>query len=55
MRSYIIQVRESAYAGNANCVYRLHVGHFPRPTAIVPAGGKLGETVDVRWIGDVAG
>jgi hypothetical protein len=53
--SYIIQVRESAYAGNANCVYRLHVGHFPRPTAILPAGGKLGETVEVRWIGDVLG
>jgi hypothetical protein len=52
---YIIQVRESAYAGNGNCLYRLHVGHFPRPRAIVPAGGKLGETVQVRWIGDVAG
>jgi hypothetical protein len=52
---YIIQVRESAYAGNANCLYRLHVGHFPRPTAIVPLGGKLGETVEVRWIGDVLG
>ena len=45
--TYIIQVRESAYAGNANCLYRLHVGNFPRPTATVPAGGKLGETVTV--------
>ena len=26
---YIIQVRESAYAGNGNCIYRLHVGQFP--------------------------
>ena len=52
---YIIQVRESAYAGNGACLYRLHVGNFPRPTAVVPAGGKLGETVDVRWIGDVLG
>jgi hypothetical protein len=51
---YIIQVRESAYAGNRNCLYRLHVGHFPRPRATLPAGGKLGETVEVRWIGDVA-
>ncbi len=41
--------------GNGTCLYRLHVGNFPRPTATVPAGGKLGETVDVRWIGDVAG
>src|SRR5262249_32009448 len=52
---YVIQVRESAYAGNGACLYRLHVGNFPRPTATVPAGGKLGDAVDVRWIGDVAG
>lgn len=52
---YIIAVRESAYAGNGSCLYRLHVGHFPRPRATVPAGGKLGETVKVRWIGDVKG
>jgi hypothetical protein len=52
---YIVQVRESAYAGSATCLYRLHIGNFPRATATVPAGGKLGEKVDVRWIGDVTG
>jgi hypothetical protein len=52
---YIIQVRESAYAGNGNCLYRLHVGNFPRASAIVPAGGRPGETVSIRWIGDPAG
>jgi hypothetical protein len=52
---YIIQVRESAYAGNGDCIYRLHVGNFPRATAIVPAGGKPGETINVRWIGDPTG
>ncbi len=53
--NYIIQVRESAYAGNASCLYRLHVGSFPRATAVQPAGGKPGETLAVRWIGDPAG
>ncbi len=53
--TYIVQVRESAYAGTDACLYRLHVGNFPRPTATVPAGGKLGDTVDVRLIGDVLG
>ena len=48
-------MRESAYAGNGACLYRLHVGNFPRATAVMPAGGKPGETLDVRWIGDVAG
>ncbi|WP_165219077.1 peptidase [Aquisphaera insulae] len=52
---YIIQVRESAYAGNDACLYRLHVGTFPRSTAIFPPGGKLGEKVSIRWIGDPAG
>jgi hypothetical protein len=52
---YIIQVRESAYAGNGGCIYRLHVGNFPRCTGLLPAGGKLGEKLAVRWIGDPAG
>ena len=52
---YIIQVRESAYAGNGGCLYRLHVGNFPRATAVMPAGGKPGETLSVRWIGDATG
>jgi hypothetical protein len=52
---YIIQVRESAYAGNGTCIYRLHVGNFPRATGLVPSGGKFGEKLAVRWIGDPAG
>src|SRR5271155_3930870 len=52
---YIIQVRESAYAGNGACIYRLHVGNFPRARALMPGGGKPGETLAVRWIGDPSG
>jgi len=52
---YIIEVRESAYGGNGNCRYRLHVGTFPRPTAIYPAGGKTGEEIEVKYLGDPAG
>jgi len=52
---YIIQLRESAYGGNGACRYRMHVGTFPRPTAIYPAGGKPGESLNVRFIGDAAG
>lgn len=53
--TYMIVARESAYRGNNNCLYRLHVGNFPRPTATIPSGGKLGEPVTVRWVGDVLG
>lgn len=52
---YIIEMRESAYGGNGNCFYRLHVGTFPQPTAVYPAGGKRGEEVEVRFLGDPAG
>lgn len=52
---YIAQVRESAYAGNAGCLYRLHIGTFPRASTIIPAGGKLGDKVEVTWMGDAAG
>jgi hypothetical protein len=52
---YYIEVREGAYGGDGNCLYRLHVGNFPRPTAVYPAGGKLGEELEVKFIGDPAG
>lgn len=53
--TYIIQVRESSYAGNGGSRYALHVGNAPRPMVAFPAGGKAGEEVEVRLIGDVTG
>lgn len=53
--TYTIQVRESAYGGNGSCMYRLHVGTFPRPTAVIPAGGKPGEELEVTFLGDPTG
>lgn len=50
---YVVMVRDSAYVGAGN--YLLHVGMFPRPTAVVPAGGKPGEELEVRFLGDPAG
>lgn len=53
--TYYVQIRETSYAGDDNCRYRLHIGTFPRPTAVYPAGGKAGETVTVTFLGDAAG
>ena len=39
---YVILIRESSYTGNGSCRYRLHVGSFPRPIAVYPAGGQKG-------------
>lgn len=53
--TYVVMVRETSYQGNGACQYRLHIGTFPRPTAVIPAGGKLGEEVELRFLGDAAG
>ncbi|MCA9066009.1 MAG: PPC domain-containing protein, partial [Planctomycetaceae bacterium] len=52
---YIIEVRESGYSGNGNCRYRVHIGQFPRPTAVFPPGGRAGEELEVTFIGDAMG
>jgi hypothetical protein len=46
---YIVIVRDSSFGGN-NDRYRLHVGSFPRPIAVVPAGGAPGDVVDMTFI-----
>ena len=52
---YVVQVRDTSYNGDSRSYYRLHVGKFPRPTAVIPAGGKPGETLAVTYLGDPAG
>jgi hypothetical protein len=53
--TYVIQVRETSYGGGDNGAYRLHVGSFPRPLSVYPAGGRPGEEIEVTFLGDVAG
>jgi hypothetical protein len=52
---YWIHLRDVAYGGSGGAVYRLHVGTFPRPTAVFPPGGRPGEKLVLHWIGDVRG
>lgn len=52
---YIVQIRESSYGGNGASHYRCHIGSYPRPLAVVPAGGKPGTKVQLKFLGDVAG
>ncbi len=47
---YVIEVRESSFGGNDRAQYRLHVGDFPRPLAIVPSGGRPGEKIDATVV-----
>lgn len=52
---YVIQLRETAFGGNGDDFYWLHVGNFPRPSVAYPSGGKPGEEIEVRLLGDVSG
>jgi hypothetical protein len=47
---YIIEVRESSFGGSDQCKYRLHVGGYPRPVAILPAGGPAGQPLTATCI-----
>ncbi len=52
---YVIEVRDTGYGGAGNAHYCLHVGPFPRPTSVFPAGGQAGQTVQLNLFGDAAG
>ena len=52
---YIVQVRETSFGGRDDYFYRLHVGTFPRPTGVYPVAGRAGETLKVKFLGDVKG
>lgn len=51
--NYIVEVRDSAYQGRGR--YRAHIGTFPRPTAVYPAGAQAGAETEFTLIGDVKG
>lgn len=51
---YLIEVRETSYGGAGN-PYRVHIGSFPRPGAVFPPGGKAGESLEVKFVGDAGG
>ena len=52
---YIVQIRDASYLGDGRAYYLLNIGGFPRPLGAFPAGGKPGETLNVRLLGDAAG
>ena len=52
---YFVVVREASYGGDSNCRYRLHIGEFPRPTIVFPAGAKPDSEIELKFIGDPLG
>jgi hypothetical protein len=53
---YVIEVSQNAGAIFTRFAhYLLHVGSFPRPEAVYPAGGRPGEKLEVQILGDGRG
>lgn len=53
--TFLVQLREATYGGSGDCHYRLHVGHFPRPTSVYPPGGKAGDSVALTFFNEATG
>lgn len=53
--TYLVLIRETSYAGTPNTLYRLHIGSYPRPMIVYPAGGQTGEKLLVAFVGDASG
>jgi hypothetical protein len=47
-----LALRDVAYRGSSLGAYRLHLGTFPRPIGLLPAGGRPNETITVQLLGD---
>ena len=45
---YTFEVRETSYEGDNRSRYALHIGNFARPSFVYPAGGQIGEKVDLN-------
>lgn len=52
---YIVQLHESNFEGDESSRYALHIGTFPAPQWVYPAGGQAGQTVAVTFGGDAGG
>ncbi len=52
---YILALKDSTNAAPGAGHYLLHIGSFPRPLTVYPAGGQVGEQLKVTYLGDAAG
>jgi Bacterial pre-peptidase C-terminal domain len=53
--AYFIEIQQQIFYPPRQAWYRAHIGDFSRPTAIFPAGGQAGTTIEARVLGDPTG
>src|SRR5207249_1525367 len=52
---YFVEISQKLYQPPQQAWYRAHIGNFTRPTGIYPAGGRAGEKLSIRVLGDPIG
>ncbi len=52
---YIVTIKDATNSGPGECHYLMSIGSFPRPLSVYPLGGKAGEELKVKLLGDPAG
>ena len=52
---YTVTVKDATNSGPGECHYLMNIGTFPRPLVAYPAGGKAGEELKVKLLGDATG
>jgi hypothetical protein len=53
--AYFVEIQQQIFYPPRQAWYRAHIGDFSRPTAIFPAGGQAGTTIEARVLGDPTG
>lgn len=48
--TYKVLLRDSSFGGSDLAYYRMHIGTFPRPIAMVPAGGQPGDLITAAMV-----
>lgn len=49
--TYTLSLADIAHRGSSAGAYRLHVGTYPRPVGLLPAGGRPGQRIETTLLG----
>jgi len=53
--TYYVEIKQQIFIAPRLAYYRAHIGTFARPLAVYPAGGPVGEAVEMKVLGDPLG
>ncbi len=52
---YLVTIKDATNSGPGECHYLMSIGSFARPLTVYPLGGKAGQDLSVKLLGDPSG